>query len=362
VIQAYKKYLLTALVVFIAMAAVSFKYNDYITNPWTRNGQVMSYVIQITARVTGPIINLPIVDNQLVEAGDILFKIDPRTFQAQLNQAKATYDKTLDDIVVLEKQVDATKASVTQAEYAILKARSELDASLSQLKEAQAQYQRNIKLFETGATSEQRYDELKMKYEVSLANKERFQSTLHTAESSLTQAQANHAQAQANLGAPGEKNARLRSASALVEQAQLNLEFTTVIAPVSGYVTNLNIQLGSHVVANQPNLALIDANNYWVTAYFRETLIAEMSVGDPAKITLMSYPNTPITGKINSLGGGIAQTDGSSGYNLLPNVSPTFEWIRLAQRIPVRIHIDKPLPENIKLRIGTTASVLINTE
>ena len=355
------KHLRTASIVLIAVAAVSFKYWDYITNPWTRNGQVMSYVIQVTARVTGPIINLPIKDNQSVKAGDLLFEIDPRTFKASLDQARANYDQTLDDIVALEKQVEAATASVAQFQSAITEAKSTVDAATSKHTEALVKFERNRVLVAKGTISKQRFDDLKMQHEVAAANKTQSIAALMAAKSALMQAQASLAQAQANLGAPGAENARLRAAKAAVDQAELNLEFTRVQASVDGYVTNLNLQLGSQAVANQPALALVDVNSYRIDAYFRETLIGEMHVGDSVLVTLMSYPDTTITGKVDSIGWGIAQSDGSTGYNLLPNVSPTFEWIRLAQRIPVRVHLDK-LPDGVELRIGTTASVLVKTK
>ena len=354
------KHLRTASIVLIAVAAVSFKYWDYITNPWTRNGQVMSYVIQVTPRVTGPIINLPIKDNQSVKAGDLLFEIDPRTFKASLDQMRANYDQTLDDIVALEKQVEAATASVAQFQSAITEAKSTVDAATSKHTKALVKFERNRVLVAKGTISKQRFDDLKMQHEVAAANKAQSIAALMAAKSALIQAQASLAQAQANLGAPGAENARLRAAKAAVDQAELNLEFTRVQASVDGYVTNLNLQLGSQAVANQPALALVDVNSYRIDAYFRETLIGEMHVGDSVLVTLMSYPDTTITGKVDSIGWGIAQSDGSTGYNLLPNVSPTFEWIRLAQRIPVRIHLDK-LPEGVELRIGTTASVLVKT-
>lgn len=357
----YLKYLPTVLIACCTIAAVSFKYWDYITNPWTRNGQVMSYVIQVTPRVTGPIVNLPIIDDQLVKAGELLFEIDPSTFIVSLDQARANYDQTLDDIAVMKKQVVAAKAYVGQSESAISQVKSEITAAVSQLKEAKIRFQRNQKLLATGVTSRQYADQLKMQFEVAGANKNQSTAALLVANSALLQAQATLAQAQANLGAPGVDNARLRAAKALVDQAQLNLKYTRVLAPVDSYVTNLTLQLGSQAVANQPALALVDANGFWVYAYFRETLVGKMRAGDPALVTLMTYPDTPISGKVNSLGRGIAQADGSTGYNLLPNVNPTFEWIRLAQRIPVRIHLDK-LPEGVELRIGTTASVLVMTD
>ena len=356
----YLKYLPTLIIVCVAIAVVSLKYWDYITNPWTRDGQVMSYVIQVTPRVTGPVIHLPIKDNQLVKAGELLFEIDPSTFKASLDQARANYDKTLDDIAALEKQVDAAKAGVAQAKSSISEVKAAINADISQLAEAKIRLQRNQKLLSTGATSKQHYDDLKMQHDVAQANKQQTNAALVTAQSAFLQAQANLAQAQANLGAAGADNARLRVAKAQLKQAQLNLDYTRVVAPVDSYVTNLSLQLGSQAVANQPTLALVDANGFWVYAYFRETLVGKMRAGDSALVTLMSYPDTPISGKVDSLGRGIAQADGSTGYNLLPNVNPTFEWIRLAQRIPVRIHLDK-LPEGVELRIGATASVLVMT-
>ena len=181
-------------------------------------------------------------------------------------------------------------------------------------------------------------------------------------QASLSEAKANLAKAQADLGAPGEKNAQVREGKAEVLSAELNLEFTQKKAPVDGYVTNLNLRLGSQAVENQPIMALVDVNSYWVTGFFRENYIEGIRKGDRAIVTLMSYPDKPLEGRVNSLGWGIAQDDGSTGFDLLPNISPTFEWIRLAQRVPVRIHIDlDKLPEEVKLRVGTTASVLVMT-
>jgi multidrug resistance efflux pump len=168
------------------------------------------------------------------------------------------------------------------------------------------------------------------------------------------------AKAKADLGAPGDQNAQVRQAKAKVQSAELNLEFTQQKAPVDGYVTNLNLRLGSQAVDNQPIMALVDVNSYWVTGFFRENYIEDIRKGDRAIVTLMTYPDKPLEGRVDSLGWGIAQQDGSTGYDLLPNISPTFEWIRLAQRVPVRIHMEK-IPEGVQLRVGTTASVLVMT-
>ena len=146
-----------------------------------------------------------------------------------------------------------------------------------------------------------------------------------------------------------------------LRSAKLNLGYTHVHASVDGYVSNINFQIGDQAVANTPILALVDSNSFWVFGYFRESEIGRIELGDPARVTLMAYPDQPLAGTVESLGWGIAPNDGNIGYNLLPSIKPVFQWIRLAQRIPVRIKL-KDLPQGVELRYGLTASVMILPE
>ncbi|MDO6611273.1 HlyD family secretion protein [Shewanella sp. 1_MG-2023] len=152
--------------------------------------------------------------------------------------------------------------------------------------------------------------------------------------------------------------ANLAAADAVVEQAELNVAYTHVTAPTDGFITNLNLRQGAQVVANNPVVALIDENSFWIEGFFKETDLQGVNMGDEARVTLMMNPDSPIEAKVESIGFGIAKSDGSTGNTLLPNVNPNFQWIRLAQRIPVKIHIEH-VPEDVQLRVGTTASVQI---
>ena len=341
-----RKYLLTAAIVLIAVVLGLAKYWNYVVNPWTRDGQVRAQIIQVTPRVSGPIVNLPIRDNQPVKAGDLLFEIDPRTFAASLEQAQAQYDMTGDSYLAQVKQVEASRAAVRQAQSGI----NQLDSTI---KKNKAEFERQQDMLPQKATSKKSVERAESNYKVSVEQRK-------GAVAALNQAEATLAEAEANLGAAGEANASIRKARAAVRQAELNLEFTQVRASVDGYVTNLNLRLGSNAVANQPALALVDVNSFWIDGFFRETTIKNIRQGNPALITLMAYPDKPIKGTVDSLGWGIAQQDGSTGFELLPNVSPTFEWIRLAQRVPVKIHMTE-IPEAVELRVGMTASVLVKT-
>jgi len=354
------KYLTTGLIVLIAAAVVAWKYWGYVTNPWTRNGQVRAQVIQITPRVSGPLVKLPVADNQFVKAGDLLFQIDPRTFEADLEQARAQLANTRDQIEALAKQVEAAQAEVEAAEATIKQSEAAIKGYTGRVEESNKEYKRQKTLDQQGATSKRAVETARANWVAYINQKANAEAQLLQTQASLSEANANLAKARADLGAPGDQNAQVRLAKADVREAELNLEFTQKKAPVDGYVTNLNLRQGSQAVENQPIMALVDVNSYWVTGYFRENYIEDIREGNRAIVTLMTYPNNPLEGHVDSLGWGIAQDDGSTGFDLLPTISPTFEWIRLAQRVPVRIHLTK-VPEDVKLRVGTTASVLVIT-
>jgi len=281
------KILLTLSILGIAAFFSYNKYKEYTDNPWTRDGQVRTQVIQVTPRVNGMVIKIDVADNQKVKKGDLLFEIDPSQYQVKLNQAEARLQRTRE------------AAKGTKIEFERVK---------------------NIYAKDKGAVSQKDLVRNETNYYKSLAD--------------------------------------IDSSEEAVNTAKLNLSYTEVYAEVDGYVSNINFQIGSQAVANKAILALVDENAYWVFGFFREDAIPEVKVGDKAMVTLLAYPDTPLSGKVESIAWGIAHSDGNPGNNLLPSVKPVFQWIRLAQRIPVRIKLDK-LPENVKLRFGLTASVMV---
>ena len=262
-------------------------FEEYLSNPWTRDGQVRGQVIQVAPRVSGMVTRIAVIDNQFVRAGDLLFELDPEPFEIAIAQAEAN----------LQRDQISSKAS--KIEYDRLQEIARQDAGAVSAKD-------------------------------------------------LNRREANYLQSLSQIDVATEQ---LRS-------ARLNLGYTRIRAAVDGYVSNINFQIGDQAVANSPILALVDSGSFWVFGYFRESEIGTIDIGDPARVTLMAYPDQPLTGTVESLGWGIAPGDGNAGYNLLPSIKPVFQWIRLAQRIPVRVRIDQ-LPEGVELRYGLTASVMI---
>ena len=152
--------------------------------------------------------------------------------------------------------------------------------------------------------------------------------------------------------------AGLAQAEAQLNQTQVNLERTRILAPVDGYVTNLLAQLGDYVNVGVNTISLVDADSFWVDGYFEETNLAPIRVGDPALIKLMGYSGIA-RGHVDSIARAINVANAQPNNQGVATVNPIFTWVRLAQRIPVRIHIDE-VPPGVILAAGMTATVEIN--
>ncbi|MBP2230091.1 multidrug resistance efflux pump [Azospirillum agricola] len=158
-------------------------------------------------------------------------------------------------------------------------------------------------------------------------------------------------------GAATVAGAAYQAAVAALDLAKLNLARSTLRSPVDGYVTNLRLRPGDYATAGVTKVAVLDAASFWITGYFEETKIRQIRVGSPAEIMLMGF-DQPVSGHVESIGRGIENSNDTPGHLGLPTVAATFSWVRLAQRIPVRIRIDRVPPE-IELAAGMTATVEI---
>ena len=279
------KVFITLAVVALALVAALLMYERYLTKPWTRDAYVRANVVGVAPRVAGPVVQIPVKDNQAVKKGDLLFQIDPSTFQATLDQAKGQLAQTQAKLVDLE-----------------------------------ANAKRAVDLLAQNVISREQYDDQVQAFEAAKANVE--------------------------------------AAQAAVENAQLNLGFTTVVSPVDGYLTNVNTSPGTYVAAGEQLLALVDTSTFWVAAYFKETQISHVQPGDKVRITLMGHTGEPFDGEVLSTAWGIFVQDGSTaGNQMLPDVQQTVDWVRLPNRFPVRVQVTGQPP--VPLRIGQTASVAV---
>jgi RND family efflux transporter MFP subunit len=159
------------------------------------------------------------------------------------------------------------------------------------------------------------------------------------------------------LQAAASAEAQYRQALAALDAAKLNLSRTTVVSPVDGYVTNLSVYRGDYATAGTPKLAIVDSHSFWVYGYFEETRLERVKIGDKAEMRLMS--GGVLKGHVESISRGIYDRDNPQSRELVADVNPTFNWVRLAQRVPVRIHIDE-VPDGLVLAAGTTCTVVLS--
>ncbi len=409
--------LVTASVVVSAAVCAYALYQSYQSHPWTRDGQVRADVVQIAPRVSGYLVKIAVKDNQSVRKGDLLFQIDPREYQLAVDQARVSLIQAKQTVAELEAAVRAAEAMVKQSEAAATSAKSQIDAAQAgvesaaaavaeaesgvtsatatiaqvkaQLAEAEREAERAQKLADSKAGSvqtaqakkaaQQAYEaevdstnaglkqaeaavvQAKAAKRKSQADLVIAQNGLAEAEAAVTTAIADLDQAKASLGDPGDANFRIQSVKVQQEQAQLNLTWTSIHAPADGYVTNMNLLGSTFVSAGTPFALFVDSSSFRVDAYFQETKLKHIHPGDRAIITLMSDDDRPLEATVESIGYAInppnlAQTDGPG--NIVPTIEPTFEWIRLAQRVPVRIRF-KEIPSDLHLVSGMTASIAI---
>jgi multidrug resistance efflux pump len=152
--------------------------------------------------------------------------------------------------------------------------------------------------------------------------------------------------------------AAYQSALAALRQAQVNLNRTKIYSPVNGYVTNLTLRIGDYATPGQIKLSVVDSDSFWIAGYFEETKLPNIHIGDYAHIRLMGW-NPEVSGHVESIARGIADTDAGSGILGLENVNPIFTWVRLAQRIPVRIAIDH-VPNDVTIAAGQTCTIVVS--
>jgi len=317
---------ITAILVLLAALIGYGLWRHYMYSPWTRDGRIRANVVRIAPDVSGLVTAVNVTDNQQVKQGDVLFVIDRARYEDAVEQAKANLAAAQASVAAAQANIDAAKAGTTQskANFAMYEAQSKRRQSLSDVVSSED-------IANARATADAA------------------RATWDKARAGIEQATAAQQQAQAAV----------KQAQAALATAQLNLQRTEVRAPVGGYITNLLVRVGDYASAGAPRLALIDSRSFWVDGYFEETKLPHLHVGDPVDIRLMSG-GVQLRGTVEGVARGIAGAVDPTGNDLLANINPTFNWVRLAQRVPVRVRIDtERMPAGTVLVAGQTATLIV---
>jgi multidrug resistance efflux pump len=336
-----RPFLITLTAVAVAGLLGWATWGVYMEGPWTRNATVRAYVVTMAPEVAGRIVELHVVDNKYVRKGDLLLVIDPTNFRIAVSQAEAAVQQAQANVQNIEAQIAVQQAQINASQ-------AQLQQGRAALVFAQQQADRYQTLAKDGWGTVQ--------------NAQQFTSQLHQQEAAVQSAQENLNQTLRQVETLKAQRlsaeAGLTQAEAQLNQAKVNLERTRILSPVDGYVTNLLAQLGDYVNVGVNAISLVDADSFWVDGYFEETNLAPIRVGDPAQIKLMGRDQI-VRGHVDSIARAINVANAQPNSQGVANVNPIFTWVRLAQRIPVRIHIDAVPPE-VSLAAGMTATVEIH--
>jgi len=368
----------------------------------TDDAQVDARLTQIAPRVGGTVLRLAVDDNQQVEAGAVLVELDPRDFQVAVDKARAELADAEATAVAAENAVPVTSATaegnvktarggIVESQGAVTGAERELDAAKARLAAAQARVreadanaakaakdvERLRGLVAKDEIPQQQFDTAVATAEVqqAAADSARSQVTeaaagIRVAESRLTQAHASEQQAHAQLTTaetgPAQiaatkaraqsAKARVQQARATLAQAELNLQYTTIKAPARGVISKKGVNVGQVVQAGQPLMALVQTDDVWVTANFKETQLRDIRAGQRATVEVDAMGGRTFTGKVDSIAGATG-----ARFSVLPPENATGNFVKVVQRIPVKIVLDPGQDPERRLRPGMSVVPTVYT-
>jgi membrane fusion protein (multidrug efflux system) len=298
----------------------------------TDDAYVQADTVAISSDVAGRVVAVDVTDNQHVTAGQALIRLDQRPFRTAVEQAKA-------QLANARLQVEGLRASYRQRQ-------AELASAQDTLNYQQREFDRQQKLLSGGVTSQANYDQAR--------------NRLATARQQVASAQQQLAAVLASLGGnpdiATEDHPMVQQAQAQLDQAELNLSYTVIKAPADGIVTNVDkLPVGSYLNAAMPAFSLVQTDHPWIEANYKETELTHMKPGDPAAVAVDAYPGATFKGHVASLSPGTG-----SVFSVLPPQNASGNWVKVVQRLPVRIAIDNPDPKQ-PLRAGMSVTAEVDT-
>ena len=334
------RYVLLGIAVLVAIFVVLHLWDYYTKEPWTRDGRVRGDVMRIAPDVSGLVNQVLVQDNQSVKQGQVLFTIDPSRFELAVAQAKANLEKARANLSNASQQRLSAQANIALSEAGLADAKAQADKARKDL-------QRIELLKNDNAISLQEQDRYRTVNSQALANLEKQNAAIEVARQGLNTVDVNKSALMADVA----------NAEAALNLAELNLKRTRVLAPADGTLSNFDLRTGNYVTSGQAVAAILNRQQLYVVGYFEETKLERIHVNDPVSIKLMG-DSREISGHVQGIATGIDDRERNTSNSMLANINPTFNWVRLAQRVPVRITLDK-VPDPNMLVAGRTVTVHI---
>ncbi|MEM5314851.1 multidrug transporter subunit MdtN [Paraburkholderia sp. JHI869] len=323
-----------AVLVLVALLVLGYVLWRVDTSPRTDDAYAYADSIDVVSEVNGRIVDMAVRDNQAVKRGDVLFVLDPRPFDDELARANAALAALDSQITLMERTVKAQQYGADSAHAAVERARAASAQSIQTLK---------------------RTEPLLAKGYVSAEDVDRARTAQRAAEAELEAARLQAQQASAAVTGVDALVAQRAVVRAEIALAEYRKDMATVRAPFDGRVVSLKTTTGQFASPLKPVFTLIDTRTWYVVANFRETELKNVRAGTPAKVILMSDTGQTFGGRVDSIGYGVLPDDGGLVLEGLPRVQRSLNWVRVAQRFPVKIRVERPDPA--LFRVGASAVV-----
>jgi membrane fusion protein (multidrug efflux system) len=331
----FRRALLVVVIIVIAAAAIpGYHYYQYIeTHVSTDDAYVDGTVALVSSRISGTVTNVYIQDNWVVKEGDLLLTLDSRDFDVRVDQAEAMYERAKQSVDELYQQVESAKAGVSLVD--------------SQLKQARIDFERAKSLKEQGVVSSAQYDQASTGLRIAMADAALAQHQLAQAQAALGNATKDHSRYDRPI---------VKQAEAALSSAKLDATYTKIGAPFAGIVTRKSVHVGHRVQVGEPLMAIVPLGRLYVTANFKETQLTDVRVGQKAEIEADIYPGYVYHGHVDSISMGTG-----AAFSLLPPENATGNWVKVVQRVPVKVVIDGQQPPDKPLRLGLSVEVAVDT-
>jgi len=345
-----------AVLLVIGVVALFFYLEYRRTHVTTDDAYVDGHVHIVASKVPGTVLALHVKDNQLVKKDDPILDIDPVDYRVALQEAQA-------NLAMEKARLSEVQSRVETAQKQLHEIRASLDAARSALKAQEAltwktreDLKRAEPLIKGGIVTQEYYDQRKTNYDVGVAQVNAAKDNVSRLEGSVESQKALIRQAEAAV-AP--QQALIQQREALVEKAKLNLGYTKITAPANGYITKRSAEVGNQVQAGQPLLAVVplEQERIWVTANYKETELRDVKAGQKVDIKVDTYSGKVFKGRVNSIMAGTG-----SAFSLFPPENATGNYVKIVQRIPVRITLDEGSDPEHLLRVGMSVVPTIFVE
>ena len=329
------------------------------THVSTDNAYVQADMAQITPRVHGTVIDVLVHENWWVKPGQVLVRLDTRDYEVQLAEAKAALTRARESVDQLFAAVAVADERRRATQSRIQVAQAEVAVAQAEFHQAELDFHRAQQLAEEQIIPAQRFDQAKTQHDAA-------RSRLHAKQQQLEETKKNEKtheretdQARAALGntVAGERSEHslVKQAEAAVHEAELNLSYCTLVAPMEGMVSRKAIEVGQRVQPGQALMALLPLHKVYIEANYKETQLTQVRVGQPVEIRADVYPDHVYHGTVESLSGGTG-----AAFSLLPPENATGNWVKVVQRLPVKITLTEPPPPDLPLRVGLSVEASID--